>query len=158
MPDRLDTLGRHSFGARPAAWFVDQRLVEVAFHRLDLHATFGRRLDLDPEVGALLLPMILEMNLPAFMDRAHPAVQATFRLVARGRPPTAWTIVAHPTEFGTRRGGDEPVAVMLEGDPAALAMLVYGRRTVEELEREERLAIKGDRAMALRWGEIFRAP
>jgi uncharacterized protein (TIGR03083 family) len=158
MPDRLETLGRHSFGPRTAAWFADQRLIEVAFHRLDLHATFGRRLDLDPETGAVLLPMILDMNLPSIMARDRPCGEGTFRLVATGDHPASWTVVAHPIDFGTRRDGGEPVGVTIEADPAALAMLVYGRRTVEELEREGRLRIDGDRAQALRWGEIFRTP
>src|SRR5918999_1028927 len=47
QPEQLNTLGAHPYGPRPARWFVDQRLAEVAFHRWDLHRSLGRPAQLD---------------------------------------------------------------------------------------------------------------
>src|SRR3954447_16039955 len=60
-PDQLGALGPHSHGPRSAAWFVDMRLAEVAFHRLDLERSLGQQTDLDQQTARALLPMLLEM-------------------------------------------------------------------------------------------------
>jgi uncharacterized protein (TIGR03083 family) len=157
-PDRLGLLGRHPFGLRPVHWFVDQRLAEVAFHRLDLHASLGRQVDLDQKTAALLLPMLLEINLPVMMGPEYPRGRGTFRLAVTDDPSATWTAVAQPGSLIVSRSRNERADVTLEGDSAALALLVYGRRTVDELQQLERLKVSGDPVLAARFGEIFKGP
>ena len=157
-PDRLDILGRHPFGLRPVHWFVDQRLAEVAFHRLDFHASLGRVHELDQQTAALLLPMLLEVNLPVMMGAEYPRGSGTFRFAVTDDPAATWTVVARPGLLKVTRDADGPPDVTVEGDSAALALVIYARRTVEALEREGRLKVSGDRALAARYSELFRGP
>ena len=157
-PDQLDTLGEHPHGPRPARWFVEQRLAEVAFHRWDVLESLGRPADLDLMTAAFLLPMLLEKNLPAMMGSDWPRGHGSFRFAVHGEAESAWQAVAAPGSLAVTRDGARPVDVEIVGDPAALALLIYGRRTLAELERAGRLTVTGDRAAAGRFHEVFRGP
>ena len=158
QPEQLNTLGAHPYGPRTARWFVDQRLAEVAFHRWDLHRSLGRPAELDRATAAHLLPMLLEENLPALAGSRGPSDHGSFRFAISGEPDAAWRAVAAPGSLAVTRAIDSEYDVAVEGDPSALALLIYGRRTLAELEREGRLSVGGDRVVADRFGEIFPTP
>ena len=155
--EHFDRLATHPYGPRTIRWYVHQRLAEIAFHRWDVNHSLGRAADLDRETAAHLLPMLVEQNLPVFMGTDYPR-GGTFRLAVAGQPTAAWTLVAQPGTLTVSRDGSLPADATIEGDPAALALLVYGRRTVAELEQAGRLRIGGDGDLAGRFGEIFKGP
>jgi len=156
MPDRLDTLGGHAYGPRSATWHVQQRLAELAFHLWDLRVSLGLGRDFDDTVARWLLPMLVESNLPSVYARA-PRPGGTFGLAVNGAPELAWTLRPGTHELAVARGLDA-ADVTLRGDAATIALLVYGRVSAAELEREGRLRLEGDRALGLRFGETFRGP
>ena len=49
-------------------------------------------------------------------------------------------------------------AATFEADPAALALLIYGRASWPELEQAGRLSVSGSRAAAERFHTLFRGP
>jgi uncharacterized protein (TIGR03083 family) len=157
-PEQLDTLAAHAYGPRPARWFVEQRLAEIAFHRWDALHSLGRPADLDRGTAAFLLPMLLEQNLPAMMGSDGPTGHGSFRLAVRGDPDSAWQAVAAPGSVAVTRDSGNPSDVAIEGDAVALALLIYGRRSLAELERAGRLTVGGDRDVADRFNQIFRGP
>ena len=156
--DQLDLQATHGFGPRTIRWFLDQRLAEIAFHRWDANHSLGRPADLSGDTAAHLLPMLVEQNLPVCMGPDYPRGRGTFRLAVAGTPPATWTLVAQPGSLTVTRDDTTPPDVTITGDPAALALLVYGRRTISELEQAGRLQISGDRALAARFHEIFKGP
>ncbi len=156
--DGVDTLGVHSTGPRTIRWWVDQRLAEVAFHRWDLERSLGRPAALDAATAEYLLPMLLDENFGPIAQRNKPSGDARYRLVQRGVAGAAWTAISSHGFAGISRRSAAPVDATLEGDAAALALLVYGRRTVQELERDGLLSVSGDRGAAERFGEVFGGP
>jgi uncharacterized protein (TIGR03083 family) len=156
-PEQLDITAPHSHGMRPAAWFIDMRLSEMAFHRLDLESSLGRDADLDPETARHLLPMLLELNVPAVVNRDKTGGEGTYTIAVSGDPSAVWQLEFKPGSLAVTPGvadGD----VRFEGDPAALARLVYGRAQWPELERAGRLTVTGDRAAAERFHALFKGP
>jgi uncharacterized protein (TIGR03083 family) len=156
FPDRLDTLGAHSYGPRSATWFVQQRLAELAFHLWDLRVSLGLGAEFDDTVARWLLPMLAEANLPSVYARA-PREAGAFGLAVEGDSELAWTLRPGPTELAVTRGLRD-AEVTIHGDAAALALLVYGRVPLDQLEAEGRVRISGDRALASRFSETFRGP
>ena len=156
-PEQLDTLAAHGFGPRPARWFVEQGLAEMTFHRWDLRSSLGRPAELEQATAAFLLPMLLEQNLPVMMGVDGPGGHGSFRFAVRGDPNAAWRAVAAPGSLAVTRDHDT-TDVTIEGDAAALALLVYGRRRLADLEREDRLTVGGDRGVADRFHDVFRGP
>jgi uncharacterized protein (TIGR03083 family) len=154
----VETLGVHSTGPRTVRWWVDQRLAEVAFHRWDLEHSLGRQADLDPSTAEQLLPMLMDENFEPISQRSLPGTPGRFRLVERGGAGGAWTVISSNGFAGVSRRSAAPVDATIEADTAALALLVYGRRTVADLERVERLHVSGDREAAHRYAEVFRGP
>ncbi len=156
-PDQLGTLGEHPFGPRSARWFAQQRLAEVAFHRWDLAASLGARAELDSATAGFLLPMLVEENLPVMMGHDWPRARASFHFGIAGSD-RSWTAAASPGRLAITRGSTAPADVQVDGDAAALALLVYGRRTLAELRAEGRVSVKGDRAAVERFSEVFHGP
>jgi uncharacterized protein (TIGR03083 family) len=154
----FDRLATHGYGPRTIRWFVDQRLAEIAFHRWDMAHSLGRPADLAPGTAAHLLPMLLEQNLPVSMGPNYPRGSGTFRLAVSADPTAAWTLAARPGSLTVTRDAVSPPDVILTADAAALALLVYGRRAIPELEQAGRLTIEGDRELAARFHEIFKGP
>ena len=156
-PEQLDVLGPHSHGPRSAAWFAEQRLAEVAFHRLDLDRSLGRPGDLDQTTARFLLPMLLELNVPAIVRRDGTGGDGTYQLGVRGDSGASWRLEFGPGALTVTRGTDSTEA-RFEADAAALALLLYGRARWPELERAGRLTVGGDRAAADRFHDLFRGP
>jgi uncharacterized protein (TIGR03083 family) len=162
-PDRLGTLAYHTYRSRTMPWYIDHRLAEVAFHRWDVAQSLGRPALLDEAVAAHLLPMLLEENVPAYLPRRAADVGGTFRLIVSGAPGPSWTVHAPPGAAGERhvtvaRGETGAADVTIDGDPATLALLIYGRRTLPNLEAAGLIAVSGDRALAERFAEVFAGP
>lgn len=162
--DELAAICYHRRGNRPASWYIQHRLAEVAFHLWDLERSLGRPAVLEPEVGAFLLPMLLESNLPRIYA-SGPRGQGWFRLVAEGLPNGTWLLAASPDRLEVTRGADAAdssaglgPAVTISAAPAVLALLVYGRADLDQEERQGRLRVDGDRALAARFSTIFRGP
>ena len=156
-PEQLDVAGPHSHGPRPAAWFVEQRLAEVAFHRRDLDLSLGRPADLDPATARFLLPTLVELNVPAIVRRDRTGGHGTFRLTLRGEPAATWRLEFAPGAL-TVTPGAGPAEASFESDAAALGLLLYGRASWPELERAGRLTVDGSRAAAERFHDLFRGP
>lgn len=156
-PEQLDIVGPHSHGMRSAAWFVDMRLSEMAFHRLDLEGSLGQETDLDPETARHLLPMLLELNVPAVVNRDKTGGEGTFVIAVAGDPAALWQLAFTPGSLTVMPGvsdGD----TRFEGDAAALARLVYGRTRWPELEAAGRLTVSGSREAAERFHTLFKGP
>lgn len=155
--DKLDVKGPHAHGPRSAAWFIDQRLCEVAFHRSDLERSLGGEGDFDQETARHILPTLLLLNVPSVIARDQPEGSGRFVLCVRGEPETAWTLTYTPGCLVTTPGASDADAT-LEGDAAALVLLMYGRASWPDLEAAGRLSITGDRSVAERAQPLFRGP
>lgn len=156
-PEQLDIVGPHSHGPRTAAWFIDMRLSEIAFHRMDLEGSLGRTTDLDPETARHLLPMLLELNVPAVVNRDKTGGEGSYVIAVKGEPSAVWQLAFSPGALTVYPGvahGD----TRFEGDAAALAQLVYGRATWPELQQVGRLTVSGDQAAADRFHSLFKGP
>ena len=156
-PEQLDVAGPHSHGPRTAAWFVEQRLSELAFHRRDLDLSLGREPDLDQATARFLLPMLVELNVPAIVRRDQTGGQGTYRLTVRDEPAATWRLEFAPGALTVTPGPGHADA-SFEADAAALGLLLYGRARWPELERAGRLTVAGDRAAADRFHDLFRGP
>ncbi|MGE3268223.1 MAG: maleylpyruvate isomerase family mycothiol-dependent enzyme [Chloroflexota bacterium] len=156
-PEQLDIVGPHSHGPRTAAWFVDMRLAEIAFHRLDLGQSLGRTVDLDQETARYLLPTLLELNVPAVVNRDKTGGDGTYVLAVKGEPSAVWQMAFKPGSLTVTPGATEG-DTRFEADPAALARLVYGRSTWSELEAAGRLTVSGSREAAERFHTLFKGP
>lgn len=154
--DQLAAICYHRRGNRPASWYIQHRLAEVAFHCWDLERSLARPAALDPEVAAFLLPMLLESNLPR-VYQTGPRGEGRFRLVAEGLPNGSWLLDATPERLVVERGGDG-ARVTITAAPTVLALLIYGRANLAEEERRGRLRVEGDRALAEQFNTIFRGP
>ena len=156
-PEQLDTTGPHSHGPRTAAWFIEMRLAEMAFHRADLHQSLGQSGELDQEAARFLLPMLLELNVPAIVARDKTGGEGTFALAVRGGPEAVWRLAFRPGGLDVTHGAGDADATF-ETDASAIARMMYGRVTWQELEREGRLTVSGSREAAERFHTLFRGP
>jgi uncharacterized protein (TIGR03083 family) len=154
--DEVEAICYHPAGNRPARWYAQQRLAEIAFHRWDLLHSLGRDAAIDEEIAAFLLPMLLESNLPRTYRRG-PKGEGRFRLVVSGTPAQSWLLMASPEELRVQRGGDG-ADVTITAPAAVLALLIYGRANLAEEERRGRARVEGDRALAERFHTIFPGP
>jgi uncharacterized protein (TIGR03083 family) len=156
-PEQLDTTGPHSHGPRTAAWFIEMRLAEMAFHRADLHQSLGRDGDLNQQTARFLLPMLLEMNVPAIVARDKTGGEGTYALAVGGEPGAVWRLAFRPGGLDVTPGAGDADATF-ETDASALARMMYGRVTWQELEREGRLTVSGNREAAERFHGLFKGP
>jgi uncharacterized protein (TIGR03083 family) len=154
--DQLEAICYHRRGNRPARWYIQHRLAEVAFHHWDLRRSLGRPAALDPEVAAFLLPTLVESNLPRIYPHG-PRGEGRFRLVVAGEPAASWLLIASPERLEVRPGGDDADAT-ITAPPEVLALLVYGRSDLAEEERHGRARVDGDHALAARFHAIFPKP
>lgn len=155
--EQLRVQGPHSHGPRSASWFVEMRLAEVAFHRFDLDRSLGRPADLDRETARFLLPMLVELNMPSVVRRDRTGGEGRYALEMHGEAGAAWLLTFSPGALTVTRDVTTAEA-SFEADPAALALLVYGRARWPDLERDGRLAVRGSREAAARFHDLFRGP
>ena len=156
-PEQLDVTGPHSHGPRSAAWFIEMRLAEMAFHRMDLEQSLGRGADLDQDTARFLLPMLLEMNVPAIVRRDQTGGEGTYALKVRGEPAAVWRLAFRSGDLDVTAGPGDADATF-ETDASAIARMMYGRVTWQDLERDGRLTVSGSRAAAERFHSLFKGP
>jgi uncharacterized protein (TIGR03083 family) len=156
-PEQLDVKGPHSHGPRTAAWFIEMRLAEMAFHRMDLERSLGRDADLDQETARFLLPMLLELNVPAIVARDKTGGEGAYALTVRGEPGAVWRLAFRPGGLDVTSGAGDADATF-EADAAAIARMMYGRVTWQDLERYGRLSVSGSREAAERFHTLFKGP
>ena len=154
--EELEAICYHRRGNRPARWYIQHRLVEVAFHLWDFERSLGRTARLDDEVAAFLLPTILESNLPRIYP-IGPRGEGRFLLVAEGEPGASWLLAADPERLEVRRGGDG-AEVTITAAPSVLALLAYGRANLAEEARRGGARVEGDQALVERFHRIFPGP
>jgi uncharacterized protein (TIGR03083 family) len=155
--DELERICYHPAGNRPARWYAQQRLAEVAFHRWDVGHSLGRDATLDEGVARFLLPMLMESNMPRVYPRG-PKGQGRLRLQVEGAPELSWLCVADGETLQVQRGGAGETEATITAPAGTLALLIYGRGDLREAERQGRAHIEGDRAVAERFKSIFPGP
>jgi hypothetical protein len=78
-------------------------------------------------------------------------------IAVKGEPSAVWQMAFSPGALTVNPGGSDG-DTRFEGDAAALARLVYGRATWQELEADGRLTVSGSRAAADRFHSLFKGP
>ena len=64
LPTSVVSGVRHRRGNRSVRWYAAHRLAELAFHAWDFQVSTGQTPTLDEQVALLLLPTLLESNVP----------------------------------------------------------------------------------------------
>jgi uncharacterized protein (TIGR03083 family) len=167
----LSALCFHRRGNRSVRWYAVHRLAEVAFHSWDLDWSLGREPVLAEGVAALLLPTLLESNAPRTYAAALSAGRGNgerYLLVAEGDAPARWLVQIDPEQLLVTRADslveqrERPADLTVTGTAADLALLVYGRRTLDWLSRSGAVDIDmdvdGDPELIRRFEEIFPRP
>lgn len=160
-PEQLAITGPHSHGPRSAAWFIEMRLAEMAFHRNDLELSLGQQdADLDQESARFLLPMLLELNVPAIVNRDKTGGDGTYAIKVKGEPDAVWRLAFRPGRLDVTAGPSAAASVdaTFETDAAAIARMMYGRVTWQELQQAGRLTMSGDAEAANRFHSLFKGP
>jgi uncharacterized protein (TIGR03083 family) len=170
-PQQLEAICYHRRGNRSVRWYAAHRLAEIAFHAWDLRVSLGREPTLDDEVAGLLLPTLLESNVP----RTYAAGLSKERgsgeryMLAVARDPTArWLVTIGRDELVVSRSEGEGVVsgargegegqLEISGAPSTLALLVYGRLELPSLVQSRRVDVKGETALIDRFAAIFPRP
>jgi hypothetical protein len=160
-PEQLAITGPHSHGPRSAVWFIEMRLAELAFHRNDLELSLGQKdADLGQETARFLLPMLLELNVPAIVNRDKTGGNGTFALKVKGEPDAVWRLAFRPGRLDVTSGASAATGAdaAFETDAAAIARMMYGRVTWQELQQAGRLTMSGDAEAAARFHSLFKGP
>jgi uncharacterized protein (TIGR03083 family) len=175
---QLETVCFHRRGNRSIRWYAAHRLAEVAFHGWDLETSLGRPPRFEPEIARLLLPMLLESNVP----RTYAAGLSLERgrgerylLRVADDPALAWLVTINTDALDVRRvtpdemdgevpptGGGQtqvenvpPIGGGLAISAAAgdLALLVYGRADLRSVAN-----LDGDASLVERFARVFPRP
>ena len=151
---QLDTICWHRRGNRSVRWYATHRLAEVAFHGWDLRTSLGRKPTINVEVARLLLPTLLESNVPrTYAAGLSPERGRGERYALRvaDQPGEAWLVTIEPEVLRVERG-DQDGDVSIRATADVLALLVYGRATLDEAN------VEGDPAVVERFERIFPRP
>ncbi|MBV9581602.1 MAG: maleylpyruvate isomerase family mycothiol-dependent enzyme [Chloroflexi bacterium] len=134
---QLETVCFHRRGNRSVRWYAAHRLAELAFHAWDLDVSLGRRAAMSDEVAALLLPTLLESNVPRTYAAGLSAERGAgerYLLGVAGDASARWLVVITPEALEVVRGGDSRPDLSITADAATLALLVYGRADLGEAQ------------------------
>jgi uncharacterized protein (TIGR03083 family) len=154
--EALESLSPHTRGLQPNWWFADQRLSELAFHGWDLYHSLGREQEIPPAVSQHLLPTLLERNVPTW-HKSEAAGAPRFVVRATDIADGVWQVVpAAPGATVTRGAADGDLVI--EGPSAPLIRWIYGRASLEDLERAGTVKLSGDRAQLAQWKALFTSP
>jgi uncharacterized protein (TIGR03083 family) len=152
---QLQMICWHRRGNRSVRWYAAHRLAEVTFHGWDLETSLGRAPEFPEATAKLLLPMLLESNVP----RTYAAGLSTQRgsgerylLQVSDDQSLSWSVTIGPEVLEVRRG-DGSADVRIKAPAADLALLVYGRKDISSLEH-----VEGNRTAIERFREIFPRP
>jgi uncharacterized protein (TIGR03083 family) len=161
--EQLDTVCFHRRGNRSICWYAAHRLAEVAFHGWDLETSLGRAPRLDDGIARLLLPTLIESNVPrtyaAGLSQARGSGERYLLRVADD-PAAAWLVTIDADALHVSSGDalpvsqvDAPADVRVTASAAELALLVYGRAALTTLA-----GVEGEPASIGRFAEIFPRP
>jgi uncharacterized protein (TIGR03083 family) len=137
----------HPQGERPLSWYCTQLLSETAFHRWDLEYSLGADKPLDDELGAYLLPFLLEPTRQLFGAKKSPDATQSF-IVAT--PEARWQLDVSGDGCVVASSADSATDT-ITASPGWLALAVYGRVRVDRPEFE----VTGSRDVADRFAAIF---
>jgi uncharacterized protein (TIGR03083 family) len=154
--DALLTLCPHTRGLQPAWWFADQRLSELAFHGWDLYHSLGREREISRAVGQHLLPALLERNVPTW-HKTDEAGSPRYIVRATDIPDGSWQVAPAAPGATVIRGATQGDLV-IEGPASPLIRWLYGRASLEDLERAGTVTIAGDRSLLAQWKTLFPNP
>jgi hypothetical protein len=153
---QLDTICFHRRGNRSIRWYAAHRLAEVTFHGWDLDVSLGRPASVADDVALLLLPTLLESNVP----RTYAAGLSQERgqgerylLAVDGEPTARWLVTIKPETLEVVRG-DGAADLSITAEASTLALLVYGRAELKSCGA----VLEGDRALVERFATTFPRP
>jgi uncharacterized protein (TIGR03083 family) len=153
---QLDTVCFHRRGNRSIRWYAAHRLAEVTFHGWDLDVSLGRPASVSTEVALLLLPTLLESNVPRTYAAGLSAERGAgerYLLATSEDPAARWLVTIDPEALEVTR--DNRAADLKITAPAAtLALLVYGRADL----RTSDATLEGDESRIDRFVRIFPRP
>jgi uncharacterized protein (TIGR03083 family) len=152
---QLDTICWHRRGNRSVRWYATHRLAEVAFHGWDLDTSLGRPAHFSDAVAKLLLPTLLESNVPrtyaAGLSQERGSGERYLLRVADD-PSASWLVTIDPDTLHVvpDAGAAE---LRITATAANLALLVYGREDLSSIG-----SVEGDPALVDRFARIFPRP
>ncbi len=151
--EQLEMICFHRRGNRSVRWYAAHRLAELAFHGWDFHTSLHREAVLNEEVAELLLPTLLESNVPRTYAAGLSQERGTGERYLLRSPHAAWTVTIGPEDLQVMRG-EFDADVAISGPANALALLVYGRTSLSDVALET----KGEPAQIERFARIFPVP
>jgi len=90
-------------------WYATHRLAEVAFHGWDLRTSLGREPVFSVEVARLLLPTLIESNVPRTYAAGLSQERGSgerYALLVADHPEDAWLVTIGPAELQVSRGAE----------------------------------------------------
>ena len=151
--EQLETVCFHRRGNRSVRWYAAHRLAELAFHGWDLHTSLHRTAVLNEQVAELLLPTLLESNVPRTYAAGLSQERGSGERYLLRCPHAVWTVTIGPDELHVLRG-ESAADATITAPAAALALLVYGRTTLFD----PRVHTEGNAAHLDRFSRIFPVP
>jgi uncharacterized protein (TIGR03083 family) len=152
---QLETICWHRRGNRSIRWYAAHRLAEVAFHGWDLETSLGRTPHFDNTVANLLLPTLLESNVPRTYAAGLSVERGAgerYLFQLEDDAAQSWLVTIHPDVLDVSHGNG-PSDARITSAAADLALLVYGRRDIHAMGR-----IEGDASAIERFPRIFPRP
>lgn len=152
---QLEMICWHRRGNRSVRWYAAHRLAEVTFHGWDLETSRGHSPVFPEATARLLLPMLLESNVPRTYAAGLSAQRGSgerFLLRVSDDASLSWFVTISPEILEVSRGSG-PADVRITASAAELALLVYGRIGIDGLE-----GVEGDPAVVERFAQIFPRP
>jgi uncharacterized protein (TIGR03083 family) len=153
---QLDTVCFHRRGNRSIRWYAAHRLAEVTFHGWDLDVSLGRPASVCTDVALLLLPTLLESNVPrtyAAGLSAESGAGERYLLAASEDPAARWLVTIGPEALEVTRD-DGAADLNITAPAATLALLVYGRADL----RTSGATLQGDESRIDRFAKVFPRP
>jgi hypothetical protein len=151
---QLETVCFHRRGNRSIRWYAAHRLAEVTFHGWDLDVSLGHSASVPEKVARLLLPMLLESNVPRTYAAGLSDERGRgerFLLAVADDPSLRWVVTINSDALSVLPGGDS-ADLRITADAATLALLVYGRADLQSLK------LGGDLSLVDRFPRIFPRP
>lgn len=159
--EELETICWHRRGNRSMRWYAAHRLAEVAFHGWDLETSLGQSPRFDQATARLLLPTLLESNVPRTYAAGLSAERGAgerYLLQVADAPDLAWLVTIGPDALEVERRADLPqlndgVTLVVTAAASDLALLVYGRADLGSVAD-----LRGSRELAQRFDRVFPRP
>jgi len=152
---QLETVCFHRRGNRSIRWYAAHRLAEVTFHGWDLDVSLGHAASVSVEVAGLLLPTLLESNVPRTYAAGLSQERGSgerYLLQVADDPTASWLVTIDPDTLHVVRDRG-PADLRITATAASVALLVYGRADLSSFDN-----VAGDRALVDRFARIFPRP